>query len=183
MIDGPPVKTAELNLEYCTIESPISGRTGTIMVKPGNLVKVADVPIVIINQVNPIYVNFTVPQQYWPDIKEHVDRGALRVLATIPQDPGPPIPGTLTFVDNIVDSTTGTIHLRGTFENRQNRLWPGLYVNILLTLSTQPNATVVPAQAVVSTQQGSYVYVVRANNTVEQRTVVPSQDRQWRNRS
>jgi multidrug efflux system membrane fusion protein len=172
--DEAAVKTAELNLEYCTINSPIDGRTGTVMVKAGNLVKVADVPIVVINQVNPIYVNFTVPQQYWPDIKEHVDRGALHVLATIPRDVGRPIEGTLTFVDNSVDSTTGTIHLRGTFENQQNRLWPGLYVNILLTLSEQPNATVVPAHSIVTTQQGSYVYLVRSNNTVEQRTVVPN---------
>jgi membrane fusion protein, multidrug efflux system len=171
--DEAAVKTAELNLEYCTINSPIDGRTGTIMVKAGNLVKVADVPIVVINQVNPIYVNFTVPQQYWPDIKEHVDRGALHVKATIPQDLGQPVEGTLTFIDNVVDSTTGSIHLRGTFENQQNRLWPGLYVNILLTLSQQPNATVVPAHSIITTQQGSYVYVVRANNTVEQRTVVP----------
>ena len=172
--DEAAVKTAELNLEFCTITSPIDGRTGTIMVKAGNLVKVADVPIVIINQVNPIYVNFTVPQQYWPDIKEHVDQGMLRVMATIPQDPGPPVQGTLTFIDNNVDTGTGTIHLRGTFENQQNRLWPGLFVSILLTLSTQPNATVVPAQSVVSTQQGSYVYVVKPNNTVEQRTIVTS---------
>jgi len=172
--DEAAVKTAELNLEYCTISSPIDGRTGTIMVKPGNLVKVADVPIVVINQVNPIYVNFTVPQQYWPDIKEDVDRRALRVAVTIPQALDRPIQGTLTFVDNIVDSTTGTIHLRGTFDNPQNRLWPGLYVSVLLTLSQQPNATVVPAHAIVSTQQGSYVYVVKPSNTVEQRTVVPN---------
>lgn len=171
--DEAAVKTAELNLEFCTIDSPIDGRTGTILVKAGNLVKVADVPIVVINQVNPIYVNFTVPQQYWPDIKEHVDRGALHVMATIPQDQGSPVQGTLTFVDNIVDAATGTIHLRGTFENPQNRLWPGLYVSVLLTLSTQPNATVVPAQSIVSTQQGSYVYVVKGN-TVEQRTIVAS---------
>src|SRR5215469_8145528 len=172
--DEAAVKTAELNLEYCTITSPIDGRTGAIMVKPGNLVKVADVPIVVINQVNPIYVNFGVPQQYWPDIKEDVERRALRVSATIPQDSGKPVAGTLTFVDNIVDSTTGTIHLRGTFENVQNRLWPGLYVNVLLTLSQQLNATVVPAHAIVSTQNGSYVYVVKRDNTVEQRTVVPN---------
>jgi multidrug efflux system membrane fusion protein len=170
--DQAAVKTAELNLEYCTIESPIDGRTGTVMVKPGNLVKVADVPIVVINQVNPIYVNFTVPQQYWPDIKEDVDRRALRVTVTIPQNPGRPIEGTLTFVDNIVDATTGTIHLRGTFENAQDRLWPGLYVGVLLTLSRQPNATVVPAHSIVTTTQGSYVYVVKSNNTVEQRAVV-----------
>lgn len=171
--DEAAVKTAELNLEYCRINAPIGGRTGTIMVKAGNLVKVADVPIVVINQVNPIYVNFTVPQQYWPDIKEHVDRGALRVNATIPQDPGQLIQGTLTFVDNVVDPSTGTIHLRATFQNPQNRLWPGLYVNVLLTLSEQPNATVVPAHSIITTQAGSYVYVVRSNNTVEQRTVVP----------
>lgn len=172
--DEAAVKTAELNLEYCTIASPIDGRTGTIMVKQGNLVKVADVPIVVINQVNPIYVNFTVPQQYWPDIKENVDRRALHVRVTIPQNSGQPVEGALTFVDNSVDSTTGTIHLRGTFENSQNRLWPGLYVNVLLTLSEQPNATVVPAHAIVTTQQGAYVYVVKADNTVEQRTVVPN---------
>ena len=172
--DEAAVKTAELNLEFCTISSPLDGRTGTVMVKAGNLVKVADVPIVVINEVNPIYVNFTVPQQYWPDIKEHVDRGALHVMATIPQDAGAPVPGTLTFVDNVVDPTTGTIHLRGTFDNQQNRLWPGLYVNVLLTLSVQPNATVVPAHAIITTQQGSYVYIVKANNTVEQRTVVPA---------
>ena len=172
--DEAAVKTAELNLEYCTIASPIDGRTGTVMVKAGNLVKVADVPIVVINQVNPIYVNFTVPQQYWPDIKEDIERRALHVTVTIPQNSGRPVEGTLTFVDNIVDSTTGTIHLRGTFENSLNRLWPGLYVNVLLTLSQQPNATVVPAQSIVTTQQGSYVYVVKANNTVEQRTVLPN---------
>src|SRR6202166_2572902 len=172
--DEAAVKTAELNLEYCTINSPIDGRTGTINVKPGNLVKVADVPIVTINQVNPIYVNFAVPQQHWPDIKEDVDRRALHVRVTIRQDRDRPIQGTLTFVDNSVDSTTGAIHLRGTFENPQNRLWPGLYVGVLLTLSQQPNATVVPAHSIVTTQQGSYVYVVRADKTVEQRTVVPT---------
>jgi multidrug efflux system membrane fusion protein len=169
--DEAAVKTAELNLEYCTITSPIDGRTGAVMVKAGNLVKVADVPIVVINQVNPIYVNFGVPQQFWPDIKEHVDRGALHVKATIPKDAGSAVDGTMTFVDNVVDTTTGTIHLRGTFENQQNRLWPGLYVNILLTLSEQPNAVVVPAHSIITTQEGSYVYVLRANNTVEQRTV------------
>jgi len=172
--DEAAVKTAELNLEYCTIDSPIDGRTGTVMVKAGNLVKVADVPIVVINQVDPIYVNFTVPQQYWPDIKEDIERRALHVTVTIPQNSGRPVEGTLTFVDNIVDSTTGTIHLRGTFENSQNRLWPGLYVSVLLTLSQQPNAIVAPAHSIVTTQQSSYVYVVKPNNIVEQRTVVPS---------
>ena len=172
--DEAAVKTAELNLEYCTIRSPIDGRTGTVMVKAGNLVKVADVPIVVVNQVDPIYVNFTVPQKYWPDVKERVDQRALHVTVTIPQNSGRPVDGTLTFVDNIVDTTTGTIHLRGTFENSDHRLWPGLYVSVLLMLSQQPNATVVPAQSIVATQENSYVYVVQANNIVEQRTIVPS---------
>src|SRR6266853_2148116 len=143
------IKTAELNLEYSTINSPIDGRTGALMLKPGNLVKVADVPIVVINQVNPIYVNFTVPQQYWPDIKKYMAQGTMRVKATIPQDTGAPEIGTVAFVDNAVDPTTGTIHLRATFSNSDNRLWPGLYVNVLLTLSEESGATVVPAQAVL----------------------------------
>ena len=171
--DQAAIKTAELNLEYCTIDSPVDGRTGSIMVKPGNLVKVADVPIVVINQVNPIYVNFTVPQQYWSDVKKYMAQATLHVKATVPRDSGPPVQGTLAFVDNSVDSTTGTIHLRATFPNGDNRLWPGLYVNVLLTLSQQADTIVVPSQAVVAGQLGSMVmYVVKPNNTVEQRQVV-----------
>lgn len=170
--DEASVQTAELNLEYCKIYSPIDGRTGIVMLKPGNLVKVADVPIVVINQVNPIFVNFTVPQQYLPSIKNYMARGPLSVHATMPNETGTAERGTLTFVDNAVDVTTGTIHLRATFENAQNLLWPGLYVNILLTLSEEPNSIVVPSHAVVTSQQGSYVYVVKPNSTVEQRPVV-----------
>jgi multidrug efflux system membrane fusion protein len=171
--DQAAIDSAKLNLEYCTINSPIDGRTGSIMVKAGNLVKVADVPIVVVNQVNPIYVNFTVPQQYWGAIQDDMAHGTLRVKATIPQSAGTPIDGKLTFIDNSVDVATGTIHLRGTFDNPSNRLWPGLFVSTLLTLAEDPNTTVVPAPAIVTTQQGSYVYVVKPNNTVEQRTVVP----------
>jgi membrane fusion protein, multidrug efflux system len=170
--DEAAVQTAELNLEFCKIYSPIDGRTGYLMLKPGNLVKVADVPIVVINQVNPIFVNFTVPQQYLPDIKRYMARKTLAVSATVPNDPGPPLQGKLTFVDNNVDVTTGTIHLRGTFENAQNRLWPGLYADVSLTLSEESNSTVLPSQAIVTSQQGPYVYVVKADHTVEQRMVV-----------
>jgi membrane fusion protein, multidrug efflux system len=99
-------------------------------------------------------------------------KGTLRVSATAPSDSGPPLQGTLTFVDNSVDATTGTIHLRATFANALNRLWPGLYVNVLLTLSEQTNATVVPAEAIVPGQNGPLVYVVKAGDTVEARTVV-----------
>jgi len=172
MADEAAVNTAQLNLEYCKIYSPIEGRTGAVMVKPGNLVKVADVPIVVINQVNPIFVNFTVPQQYLDDIKKYMAAGPLRVAATGPSDSGSPEIGTLTFVDNAVDTTTGTIHLRATFANQSNRLWPGLFANTLMTLSQQANATVVPAEALTAGQQGSFVYVVREDSTVTPRPVV-----------
>jgi multidrug efflux system membrane fusion protein len=171
--DEAAIKTAELNLEYCTIYSPLDGRTGALMLKPGNLVKVADVPIVIINQVNPIFVNFAVPQQFWPDIKKYMAQGTLHVKATVPKDTGPAEGGTVAFVDNAVDPTTGTIHLKATFTNSQNRLWPGLYVNIVLTLSEQVGATVVPAQAVLQGDKGSFVYVVRSDKRVEPREIVP----------
>jgi multidrug efflux system membrane fusion protein len=171
--DEAAIKTAELNLEYCTIYSPIDGRTGALMLKPGNLVKVADVPIVVINQVNPIYVNFGIPQQFWPEIKKYMAQGTLRVKATVPKDSGAAEEGNVAFVDNAVDPTTGNIHLRAAFTNSQNRLWPGLYVNIVLTLSEQAGATVVPAQAVLQGNMGSFVYVVRPDKTVEPRTIVP----------
>lgn len=172
--DDAAVRTAQLNLEYCKIYSPIDGRTGAVMVKPGNLVKAADVPIVVINQVNPIFVNFTVPQQYLDDIKKYMAAGPLRVEATGPSDTGKPEIGTLTFVDNAVDTTTGTIHLRATFANQANRLWPGLFANTLMTLSQQANATVVPAQALTAGQQGSFVYVVKDDSTVTPRAVISS---------
>ena len=170
--DEAAIQTAKLNLEYCTIYSPLNGRTGAVMVKPGNLIKASDVPIVVINQVTPIFVNFTVPQQYLTDVKKHMAGGDLHVAASIPEDSGTGEIGTLTFVDNAVDTTTGTIHMRGTFANTQNRLWPGLFVNTVLTLSDEANAVVVPAQAIVAGQNGSTVFVVKPNNTVEQRPVV-----------
>ena len=171
--DEAAIKTAELNLEYCTIYSPLDGRTGALMLKPGNLVKVADVPIIVINQVNPIYVNFGIPQQFWPEIKKYMAQGTLRVKATVPKDSGAAEEGSVAFVDNAIDPSTGNIHLRAAFTNSQNRLWPGLYVNIVLTLSEQAGAIVVPAQAVLQGNMGSFVYVVRPDKRVEPRTIVP----------
>ena len=170
--DQAAINAAKLQLSYCKIYSPIDGRTGTVMLKPGNLVKPADVPIVVINQVNPIYVNFTVVQQYWPEIKKRMAAGSLRVKATVPQDPGQPLDGSVTFVDNFVDAATGNLHLRASFENSQHRLWPGLFVSSVLRLSEQPNATVVPSQAVVDGQNGNIVYVVKPDSTAEVRSVV-----------
>jgi len=172
--DEAALKTAQLNVEYCKIYSPIDGRTGVILIKPGNLVKVADTPIVVIKQLSPIHVIFTVPQEYLNDIKKYMAQGQLRVQATVPNSAGAPEIGTLNFVDNIVDQTTGTIHLGATFENSRNVLWPGLYVNTLITLAEQSNATVVPVQAITAGQNGSFVYVLKDDNTVEPRPVVTS---------
>jgi multidrug efflux system membrane fusion protein len=170
--DEAAIQTAQINLEFCKIYSPIDGRTGELALKVGNLVKVADVPILVINQLDPIFVNFTVPQQYLPDIKKFMGQGPLHVSAVAPSDSAAALQGALSFVDNSVDATTGTIHLRATFANALSRLWPGLYVNVLLTLSKQANATVVPAQAIVPGQNGPLVYVVKSDNTVEARAVV-----------
>ncbi len=171
-LDQGTLNGANLQLSYCTIYSPIDGRTGAVMQKAGNLLKAADIPIVVINQVDPIYVNFTVSQQYWLDVKKHSSDREFPVAATTSQGPGEILHGAVTFVDNAVDPTTGTIHLRATFENAQNRLWPGLFVNVVMTLSEQANATVVPMQAITAGQNGSMVYVLKPDNTVETRDVV-----------
>jgi membrane fusion protein, multidrug efflux system len=172
--DEAALKTARLNLEYTKIYSPMDGRTGSALVKPGNLVKVADVPLVVIKRLSPIEVNFTVPQEYLPAIKKYLTVRPLRVEATVPNSSGPPEVGTLVFVDNAVDATTGTISLHARFDNRREVLWPGLYVNILVTLAEQTNATVIPTQAITAGQQGSFVYVVSDEGTVEPRLVVSS---------
>lgn len=172
VVDQHALGGAKLQLSYCTIYSPIDGRTGAVMVKPGNLVKPVDVPIVVINQTSPIYVNFTVPQQYWPDIKKNMNEGMLHVSAAVPQDSGHPKQGNVIFVDNAVDATTGTLHLKATFENSENHFLPGMFVSVLLRLSEQPNAKVVPTQAVTEGQNGTFVYVVKPDDTVEMRPVV-----------
>jgi len=170
--DEAAIRAAQLNLEYCTITAPIAGRTGSLMVQPGNLVRANDVAMVVINQINPIYVNFTVPQNSLADVKRNMAKGRLRVMVEVPNDPGPAEQGSLVFVDNAVDATTGTIRLRATFQNSRDRLWPGLFVNVVLRLSEQPNAIVVPAQAVTASPDGQIVYVVKPDGTVEARRVV-----------
>jgi multidrug efflux system membrane fusion protein len=170
--DEATLKTAQLNLEYTKIYAPMDGRTGSVVIKPGNLVKVADVPIVVIKRLSPIPVDFNVPQEYLPDIKKYMAAGPLRVEATMPNSSRRPEVGKLVFVDNAIDTTTGTIRLRALFENSSNALWPGLYVNTLMTLAEQSKATVVPSQAITAGQQGSFVYVVKADGSVEPRPVV-----------
>jgi membrane fusion protein, multidrug efflux system len=172
--DEAALQTAQLNLEYCKIYSPMDGRTGSVAIKPGNLVKVADVPIVVIKRLSPIPVDFNEPQEYLPDIKKYMAAGPLRVVATVPNSSGRPEVGKLVFIDNAIDTTTGTIRLRALFDNSSNALWPGLYVNTLMTLAQQSNATVVPTQAITAGQQGPFVYVVQADGTVAPRPVASS---------
>ncbi len=169
--DQAAVDTARIQLGYCTIRSPLEGLTGAFQVDQGNLVKVNDVPMVVINQIEPIYVSFSVPQQYLQQIKEYQRARPLRVEAIIPHEPTQPEWGTLTFINNTVDAATGTIMLKGTFPNPQRRLWPGEFVNVVLNLSSQPNAVVAPSPAVQTGQKGQYVYVVDSNHTVSYQPV------------
>ena len=171
--DTALVENARLQLKYCYIYSPINGRTGTLMVDEGNLIKAnADTAMVVINQVQPIYMSFSVPEQYLLEIKKYMSRGKLSVQAFVTKNEKHPEEGTLTFVNNAVDVVTGTIKLKGTFVNKEKRLWPGQFVDVVLTLTVQPNAIVIPSQAVQTGQQGQYVFVIRKDLTVELRSVV-----------
>lgn len=171
--DIAAVSAAKLNLTYCEIHAPISGRTGNLLVHGGNLVKVNDVPLVIIHKVQPIFVNFSVPEQHLSAIRRLNATRKLAVSVSSQDNPNRVATGALSVIDNAVDATTGTIHLKATFPNTDGLLWPGQFVTAVLTLDTIQNATVVPAVAVQPGQQGPFVYVVKADNHVESRVVTP----------
>jgi len=168
--DKAAVENARVQLIYCSIDSPINGRVGSLLIHQGNMIKANDVPLVNINQIQPIRVAFTVPEQYLAEIKRFAANGKLPVQVSIPND-SKPATGKLSFIDNTVDPTTGTIKLKGEFANTDRRLWPGQFVDVVLTLHTQPNAIVVPSQAVNTGQQGQYVFVIKPDMTVETRPV------------
>ncbi len=169
--DEAAVESAKLQLQYCEIYSPVDGRTGALQIYPGNLVKENDVPVlVVINQIAPLYEDFSVPEQYLGVIKKYMTAGRLQIEAT-PYGDTTPETGYLTFVDNTVDNTTGTIKLKGTFENTDHRLWPGQFSTVALRLSEQENATVVPTQAVQTGQNGDFVFVIKPDQTAESRPV------------
>jgi multidrug efflux system membrane fusion protein len=173
--DKAQVESARLQLSYCYIRSPFTGRTGSLLVKQGSMIKAnEDTGMMDIAQIQPIYVSFSVPEQNLPAIKEYMAQGPLKVEAVPPEAAQPPEEGTLTFIDNQVNRQTGTILLKGTFANTEKHLWPGQFVNVVLTLTTRPNATVVPAQAIQVGQQGQFVYVIKPDLTVEPRPVVIS---------
>jgi len=173
--DQAAVENARVQLLYTLIYSPIDGRTGNLIVHRGNVVKANDnPPLVVINQLTPIYVEFAVPEQHLGEIKRPMTGGKLRVKAVIPAEEGRPAEGVLSFVDNNVDTSTGTIKLKATFPNSDKRLWPGQYVSVVLTLATRPDAVVVPSQAVQTSQEGQFVYVVGPDHTAEARSVKTS---------
>lgn len=167
------VQNARLQLAYCTVTAPIAGRAGSVLVYPGNLVSANDVkPLVVLNQIQPVLVSFSVPESSLGQIRQHARPGQKLPVRAAPAGSGATSQaGELTFLDNTVDPTTGTILLKGTFPNENETLWPGEYVDVVLTLTTEPNAIVVPSQAVQTGQNGQYVYVVKRDLTVESRSV------------
>jgi len=168
--DEAAVETARLQLAYTTIRAPMDGRTGNLLVQGGNVVKAnEDNPLVVIAQIRPIYVSFAVPQQHLAAIKKYRAEGTLKVEA-FPEAGQPPVAGAVTFMNNTVDSTTGTIQLKATFANSDSALWPGQFVDVALTLTTE-RSVLVPTQAVQAGQQGPFVFVVKADSTVESRPV------------
>jgi multidrug efflux system membrane fusion protein len=172
LADRAAVENAKIQLEYCSIKSSIDGRTGSLIVQQGNIIKAEDINLVVINQIIPIYVAFSIPEQFLPEIKKYMASGKLQVEAIVPMNEERPERGVITFIDNTVDINTGTIRLKGTFANREKKLWPGQFVNLVLTLTTEPNAIVVPSQAIQTGQEGQYVFVVKQDLTVESRPVV-----------
>jgi multidrug efflux system membrane fusion protein len=171
--DEAALERARLEVRYCTIRSPINGVTGGLRVHQGNIIKANDndKPLVMINQTSPIYVTFAVPERNLPEVRKHMAERRLEVLASLPGAEGRTVRGELSFVENAVDQSTGTIQLKATFVNDSKELWPGQFVNVVLNLSSQSNTIVVPSQAVQAGQQGYYVFVVGADLTVAHRPV------------
>lgn len=169
--DQANLDNARLDLGYCTIVAPIAGRTGALSVKVGDLIKAnADAAMVTINRTRPIYAAFSVPAQLLPRVAGRTNDG-IEVRATPAGDDGPPAEGRLSFVDNAVDTATSTILLKATFPNRDERLWPGQFVDLTVVLTVEPDRVVCPAPAIQTGQEGDYVFVVGSDDTVRQRTV------------
>ena len=170
--DQAALDRAKLQLEYCTIRSPIDGRTGQLMIKQGNIVKANDVELVTINQLHPIYVTFTVPEINLPLIKARMAAGKVAVLVYLQGEDEAVETGSLSFVENIVDTATGTIRLKALFDNRADKLWPGQFVRVVVRLNDSSNSIVVPVTAVQTRQDGKFVFVVKPDMTVEARAVL-----------
>jgi multidrug efflux system membrane fusion protein len=170
--DRAAIARAKLDLSYCEIRSPLSGRTGNLLVYAGNLVKAnGDEALVVVNQIAPVFVSFGVPQELLPAIRHRSGKGNLAATASDQTDRSKVAHGVLTVIDNTIDANTGTIRLKATFPNQDHVLWPGQFVNVALTLDTRNNAVLVPAEAVQAGQKGQFVYIVKSDQSVEPRTV------------
>ncbi len=169
--DLAAVENASLQLDYCTIRSPIDGRTGSLHLHQGNLVKSNDVSVVTVMQTEPIYVSFWVPEELLPPVRKGMAKGDLDVRVTLAGDDGGPMHGVLSLIENTADVSNHTIRLRATLANKDRRLWPGQYVDTVLTISEEPNSLVVPSVAVQTGQTSQFVYVVKPDQTVEARPV------------
>ena len=169
------VEIARLNLDYCSIKSPIDGRTGHRLVDVGNVVKANETQLLMIERLDPIYADFTIPQNELSPVQKNMRAGTLKVEVRLPDEPDKPIDGALTFLDNAVADATGTVKLRATVANTEHRLWPGRFVRVRLLLSTIPGAILVPAVAPQLSAKGPFVYVVKADETAEMRPVKTGQ--------
>ena len=169
------VQTAKLNLEYCFLRSPIDGRAGQRLVDPGNVVAANTGSLLVIQRLDPVYADFTVPENDLTVVQRNMARGTLKAEVELPEEPGAPRAGALTFLDNAVQNGTGTVKLRATIANGDHRFWPGRFVKIRLVLDTLEKAVLVPAAAPQTSAQGPFVYVVKDDSTAEQRTITPGQ--------
>jgi multidrug efflux system membrane fusion protein len=171
--DEAAVEDAQIQLAYCSIRAPITGCAGEVYVDQGNVVKANDPdhPLVVIRQIRPIFVGFSVPERYLPEIRKYSSARKLIALAATAGHDATPVKGELAFVDNSVNAATGTILLKAAFANADQALWPGQFVNVTLQLASQPSALVVPSQAVQTGQQGQYVFVLKPDQTVDYRPV------------
>lgn len=167
------VSQAKLNLSYAEIRAPLSGRTGNLLVHPGNLVKANDIALVVINRIAPAFVTFSVPERHLGEIRRRAAQRKLTVEATARGEGGEKVTGVLSVVDNTVDPQTGSIRLKAVFENSNAALWPGQFVDVNLLLEKTASATMIPSEAVQAGQQGPFVYVVKQDQTVEPRPVSP----------
>ncbi len=169
--DEAQLENAKVQLSYYTIMAPIDGRVGMIAIKRGNSIKANDVPLATLNQMQPIYVSFALPQSNFPDVRAAMAEGPVTVRVLAQGDKGVPVEGKVAFFDNSIDSTSGTINVRASFANEEQRLWPGQFVNVSVLVRMDPNALIVPQAAVQVGQNGSYVFVIKDDNTAETRPV------------
>ena len=172
--DQAAVDAARLELDNCSIRSPFNGRTGEVKTDPGNLIKAnTDSPMVTIKQIKPVLAAFTIPGEHLADISKYRAAGTLKVLVPEKNAKGELLTGSLSFIDNTVDPTTGVIRLKATFANADKTLWPGQMIDVRIQLTSRPDCIVIPSQALQTGQKGPYLYVVKDDQTVEYRQVTP----------